>query len=88
MPIPLPIQSTSTTVATGPIAAPDEDEGYYDDYDELALVYSKPGEGVYNLVLPPESTDLGMLLEGPDSRTFSHWVRGRGEMKRVVDVRG
>lgn len=67
----------------------DDDEGYYDDYDELALVYPKPGQGIYDLVLPPESKDLGMMLEGPDSRTFSHWMKGRGEIRRVVDgVRG
>lgn len=69
-----------------PAATTDDDEGYYDDYDELALVYPKPGEGVYDLALPPESKDLGMMLEGPDSRTFSHWVKGRGEMKRDVDA--
>lgn len=63
----------------------DDDEGYYDNYDELALVYAKPGEGVYDLVLPPESADLNMLLEGPESRTFSHWVRGRGDIRRSVE---
>lgn len=51
------------------------DEGYDGYYDEHAALYPKPGNGVQ---LPPESEDLHMLLEGRDSKTFSHWVRGMG----------
>jgi hypothetical protein len=49
------------------------DEGYDGYYDEHAALYPKPGQGVQ---LPPESEDLHMLLEGKESRTFSHWVSG------------
>ena len=48
------------------------DEGYDGYYDEHAALYPKPGHG---LQLPPDSEDLHMLLEGKDSRTFSHWQR-------------
>ena len=65
----------------------EEDEGYYDDYDELALLYPKPGQGVYDLALPPEYMDYGVLLEGPDCKTFSHWVKGQGEIKSVEPAR-
>lgn len=58
------------------------DEGYDDHFDEHAALYPKPGEGIQ---LPPDRVDLDMLLEGPDSRTFSHWVRGM-PMKSVVDT--
>ena len=67
-----------------PVNGAEDDEGYYDDFDEMALLYPKPGQGVYDLSLPPESTELGLLLEGPGCRTFSHWVRGMGEMKTTV----
>lgn len=61
-----------------------EDEGYEDDgLDEFAILYPKPGEGVK---LPPERDDLDMLLEGPDSCTFSHWITGM-EVKTTVAVR-
>ncbi|KAK5049647.1 hypothetical protein LTR44_010810 [Exophiala sp. CCFEE 6388] len=49
------------------------DEGYDGYYDEHAALYPKPGQGVR---LPPEREDLRILLEGKESRTFSHWVRG------------
>ncbi|KIW92155.1 uncharacterized protein Z519_07139 [Cladophialophora bantiana CBS 173.52] len=49
------------------------DEGYDGYFDEHAALYPKPGNGVQ---LPPESDDLHILLEGKDSTTFSHWVRG------------
>ena len=48
------------------------DEGYDGYFDEHAALYPKAGRG---LQLPPESEDLHMLLEGRDSRTFSHWQR-------------
>lgn len=51
--------------------------------DEVAQLYPKPGHGVK---LPPESLDLHMLLEGPECRTFSHWV-ARGVGKENVDGR-
>jgi PHD-finger len=54
-------------------AAAEEDEGYDSHFDEHAYLYPKPGNGIK---LPPESTDLHMLLESKDSKTFSHWVRG------------
>jgi hypothetical protein len=53
--------------------ADQEDEGYDSYFDEHAALYPKPGNGVK---LPPESADVHMLLEHPQSRTFSHWVRG------------
>ncbi|KAI1616249.1 hypothetical protein EDD36DRAFT_130792 [Exophiala viscosa] len=49
------------------------DEGYDGYYDEHAALYPKPGQGIQ---LPPEREDLRILLEGKESRTFSHWVRG------------
>ncbi|EXJ87673.1 hypothetical protein A1O1_04597 [Capronia coronata CBS 617.96] len=49
------------------------DEGYDDNFDDHAALYPKPGNGVQ---LPPDSEDLHILLEGKDSKTFSHWVRG------------
>ncbi|OCT49134.1 hypothetical protein CLCR_04732 [Cladophialophora carrionii] len=48
------------------------DEGYDGYYDEHAALYPKPGHG---LQLLPESEDLHMLLEGKESKTFSHWQR-------------
>ncbi|OAP63426.1 hypothetical protein AYL99_02653 [Fonsecaea erecta] len=49
------------------------DEGYDGYFDEHAALYPKPGNGVQ---LPPESEDLHVLLEGKESKTFSHWVQG------------
>ncbi|KAK5064873.1 hypothetical protein LTR84_000707 [Exophiala bonariae] len=49
------------------------DEGYDGYYDEHAALYPKPGFGVQ---LPPEREDLHMMLEGKETRTFSHWMRG------------
>jgi hypothetical protein len=54
-------------------AGQEDDEGYDSYFDDHVYLYPKPGHG---LKLPPESTDLHMLLEGKDSKTFSHWVRG------------
>ena len=48
----------------------DSDDEYI--YDEHALLYPKAGQGVK---LPPESEDLHILLEGPESKTFSHFLR-------------
>jgi PHD-finger len=54
-------------------AEEDEDEDEDDeDADEHARLYPKPGNGV---PLPPEAEDLAMLLEGPESTTFSHSLR-------------
>lgn len=61
-----------TPVSSMPIADVD-DEGYDSYFDEHAALYPKPGNGVK---LPPESTDVHILLEHPQSRTFSHWIRG------------
>ena len=79
-----PISSTPNH-HTAAMAA-DEDEGYDSYFDEHAMLYPKPGEGVK---LPPESVDLHMLLESQDSRTFSHWVRGMPgqEFSGTGDVR-
>jgi PHD-finger len=53
-----------------------EEPNDYDEYsdleDEHAKLYPRPGNGVQ---LPPESEDLDMLLEGRESRTFSHSLR-------------
>ncbi|EXJ56957.1 hypothetical protein A1O7_07301 [Cladophialophora yegresii CBS 114405] len=48
------------------------DEGYDGYFDEHAALYPKPGHG---LQLSPDSEDLHMLLEGKESKTFSHWQR-------------
>ena len=65
-----PISSTLHHTAA---SAAEDDEGYDSHFDDHAYLYPKPGEGVK---LPPESADLHILLEGKESRTFSHWVRG------------
>jgi hypothetical protein len=64
---------TSIPFHTAAAAAEAEDEGYDSYFDEHAALYPKPGNGVK---LPPESADVHMLLEHPQSRTFSHWIRG------------
>jgi len=65
----LPYDPTS-----GTFEGTEEDEGYYDDFDEMALLYPKPGQGAYELGMGPESEDLGIMLEGPECVTFSHVV--------------
>ena len=70
MPLPGSNRDTSSASAPGQDIYASGDDGYYSD--ENAKLYPKPGHGVK---LPPESEDLDMLLEGPDCRTFSHWVR-------------
>lgn len=76
----------SKPYTANPHADPNDDEGYYDDFDEHGALYPKPGEGAYNLALPPESVDLGMMLEGPDSTAFSHWVKASGtELRKTVE---
>ncbi|KAK5102198.1 hypothetical protein LTR70_004500 [Exophiala xenobiotica] len=71
-------QPTPPVLPSGPSTtdpdADEEDEGYYDDFDEMALLYPKPGKGAYDLAIPPESSDLGIMLEGPECVTFSHVV--------------
>lgn len=67
-----PVSSTPG-FQTAAAAAEVDDEGYDSYFDDHAALYPKPGHGVR---LPPESTDLHMLLEHPQSRTFSHWIRG------------
>ena len=52
----------------------DVDEEDDDEFlDEHARLYPKPGNGVASL-FPPESEDLHILLEGPECRTFSHFL--------------
>ena len=65
-----PVSSNAYQNAPAPA---EDDEGYDSHFDEHAYLYPKPGHGIK---LPPESTDLQMLLESKASRTFSHWVRG------------
>ena len=74
--------TTKPNTAPPPISRPtgsdadadDDDEGYYDDFDELALLYPRPGQGAYDLAIAPESSDMGIMLEGADCATFSHVV--------------
>ena len=54
----------------------DNDQEWEYELDEIAALYPKPGHGVR---LPPESTDLNMLLEGSGCRTFSHWKGAWGQ---------
>jgi PHD-finger len=78
-PNPPPPPQTPTPKYNGTAqATADEDEGFqsgddaYEYYlDEHAILYPKAGHGIK---LPPESVDLAMLLEGPECKTFSHWV--------------
>lgn len=71
------VTPVSTTPAFGDVDPAEDavDEGYDGYYDEHAALYPKPGNGVK---LPPESEDLHIMLEGKESKTFSHWVRGMG----------
>ncbi len=72
-PNPNPASSTREDAYPTPKNEPNEAEDDYDEYgDEHAKLYPKPGSGVH---LPPESEDLHMMLEGPESRTFSHSLR-------------
>lgn len=64
-----------------------DDEGYFDDFDEMALIYPKAGTGAYDMALPPEPTDYEILLEGPETKTFSHWTKGKGEVKTELDTK-
>ena len=65
-----PPSTTSLHAESTMNSADDSDDEYI--YDEHALLYPKAGQGIR---LPPESEDIHMLLEGPDSRTFSHRLR-------------
>ena len=72
-PTPDPAPSTKEDAYPTPKNEPSEAEDDYDEYeDEHAKLYPRPGKGIQ---LPPESEDLHMLLEDPDSRTFSHSLR-------------
>lgn len=72
-PLPRPASPTKEDAYPTPKNEPsDPDDDYNEDEDEHAKLYPSPGNGVQ---LPPESEDLHMLLEGPDSRTFSHSLR-------------
>ena len=55
----------------------DEDDDEDDDLylDEHSQLYPKPGYGIA-AGFPPESEDLWILLEGGESTTFSHSLRG------------
>ena len=85
-----PVSATPVyhTAAGAAEADGEEDEGYETYVDEHALLYPKPGQGIK---LPPEKDDMRMLLEGKESRTFSHWVQGREggrEFSGTGDVAG
>lgn len=72
-PTPNPDSSTKEDAYPTPKNEPSDPEDDYDeDEDEHAKLYPKPGNGVQ---LPPEIEDLNMLLEGPESSTFSHSLR-------------
>ncbi|ERF76246.1 hypothetical protein EPUS_04323 [Endocarpon pusillum Z07020] len=72
-PTPNPASSTKEDAYPTPKNEVSDLEDDYDEYeDEIAKLYPRPGSGVQ---LPPESEDLHMLLEGPESRTFSHALR-------------
>lgn len=73
------------------LAGDEYDDDYDDLLDEHARLYPKPGNGVQ---LPPESEDLGMLLEGgPEAGsgnrgTFSHqlFTAGEGQVDAAAKV--
>ncbi|KAK5954100.1 hypothetical protein OHC33_004672 [Knufia fluminis] len=73
-PPPLPSSTSTSLNNPNPNGNEQDDEGYYDDFDEMALLYPKPGQGAYDLAMAPESSDLGIMLEGGDCVTFSHVV--------------
>jgi hypothetical protein len=57
-----------------------EEEYQEEDYGSShSKVYPKPGQGVMAM-LPPDSEDEHMLLEGAESRTFSHSLKGQGPL--------
>ena len=57
-----------------------EEEYQEEDYGSShSKVYPKPGHGVMAM-LPPDNEDEHMLLEGAESRTFSHSLKGRGPL--------
>ena len=63
----------------------ESEEEYQDDEEEEdygpshSKVYPKPGQGVMAM-LPPDSADEHMLLEGAESRTFSHSLKRQGPL--------
>jgi hypothetical protein len=57
----------------------DEEEDEDDYGPSHSKVYPKPGQGVMAM-LPPDSADEHMLLEGAESRTFSHSLKGQGPL--------
>jgi PHD-finger len=72
-PSPNPASSTKEDAYPTPKNEPSDAEEDDDEYeDEHAKLYPRPGNGVQ---LPPESEDMHMLLEGAESRTFSHSLR-------------
>jgi hypothetical protein len=58
-----------------------EEEYDEEDYGSLhSKCYPKPGQGLMSR-LPPDKADEHMLLEGPESQTFSHSLRGQGALR-------
>jgi hypothetical protein len=74
------------TSPSSPSSESTEDSESEEEYQEEedygpshSKVYPKPGQGVMAM-LPPDSEDEHMLLEGAESRTFSHSLKGRGPL--------
>jgi hypothetical protein len=71
---------TSPSSPSSESAEDSEQEEEYDEEDYApshSKCYPKPGHGLMSM-LPPDRADEHMLLEGPESRTFSHSAKGTG----------
>lgn len=62
----------------------DQEEDFEEEEEDYGPSHSKcypmPGHGVMSM-LPPDKADEHMLLEGLESRTFSHSLKGQGPLK-------
>jgi hypothetical protein len=77
---------TSPSSPSSESAEDSESEEEYEEEDygpSHPKVYPKPGQGVMAM-LPPDSADEHMLLEGAESRTFSHSLKGQGPLVVVL----
>jgi hypothetical protein len=80
---------TSPSSPSSESAEDSESEEEYEEEEEEDYgpshpkVYPKPGQGVMAM-LPPDSADEHMLLEGAESRTFSHSLKGQGPLVVVL----
>lgn len=74
---------TSPSSPSSESADSSDEEEQDEDYDEddygpsHSKCYPKPGQGLMSR-LPPDKADEHILLEGPECRTFSHSVKGKG----------